>query len=432
MKKGNLLLIIIILIIMAIVGVSISIIITNRNKRPQVVPPTIEENENAKLKNVMDREEYYAIENCVNKFYKYYASIYEDKNPKQENLEKTYNLLDEKYILFKNITIDNLATVLPEMKESVVATIYNMYASKQNEEIWVYLVEGILRKEVSKELSDFQLMVQIDSKTGTFSILLEDYIKEKHAEAGLSTKIQLEYANAIILNPNNQYVLEKIEDEEYALDLVERYKEEALYNPKLAYEHLDDEYKLKRFDRIQNFEKYVQEKEDLISNIKIEKYLISDEEKYTQYVCVDKNGYYYIIRENGIKKYTMILDPYTIDLPEFLEKYNKANTVEKVGYNIQKCLEAITNEDYLYVYDKLDFEFKAVNYPTLESFEKEMKTKLFRRNIVTEVSSLNEGSTYVYKLTIQNAEDSTKEQEITVIMQLKEGTDFVMSFSFVD
>lgn len=427
MKKGNLLLLIITLLTIAIV-VTFTIIIVKRNNIVEEEPPEVVISDN-KMVSVTNRNEYYAIENCINKFYKYYASIYADKNPQEANIQKTYNLLDQKYINFKNITLDNMATVLKEQKDAVV-TIYNIYSNKQNDEISLYLAEGILREEASGNLSNFKIMVQIDTKNGTFSILLNDYIESNFPDAGLSSKIEFETINSITPNKNNQLVAEEISDETYIIDLIERYKEETLYNTKLSYEHINEEYKNARYTSFDKFQEYVKNNKKAISNIEIEKYLVSEEDGYTQYVCLDKKGYYYIIRETEIFKYTIILDAYSIDLPEFIEKYNKANTVEKVGYNIQKCLEAINNKDYEYVYNKLDFEFKAVNYPIIENFEKEIKSKLFERNEVKKVKSYNEGSTYAYKMTITDVNNNEKEQDITVIMQLKEGTDFVMSFSF--
>lgn len=427
MKKGNLLLLIMTLITIAIVITSVLII--SRRNNITIENPPVEVNKETKLSSVIEKDEYYIIENCVDKFYKYYASIYADKNPQESNLLKTYNLLDEKYINFKNITLENMTTLLPKQNE-VVVNIYNMYSIEQNNGIILYIADGILRDKESNNLSNFKIMVQIDTENGTFSILLEDYIEANFPDAGLSTNISFEFINSITPNKNNQYAVEETPEETHVINLIERYKEETLYNTKLSYDHIDEEYRNAKFSSFDKFEEYVNNNTKVISNIEIEKYLVSEEEGYTQYVCLDKKGYYYIIRETEIFKYTIILDAYTIDLPEFIEKYNKANTVEKVGYNIQKCLEAINNKDYEYVYNKLDFEFKAVNYPIIENFEKEIKAKLFNRNEVKTVSSNNEGSTYVYKLTISNVEDSTKEQNMTVIMQLKEGTDFVMSFSF--
>ena len=128
--------------------------------------------------------------------------------------------------------------------------------------------------------------------------------------------------------------------------------------------------------------------------------------------------------------YSVILDTYTIDLPQFLEKYNSANTVQRVGYNIQKCLDAINDADYTYVYNKLDSQFKNNSYPTEKDFTNSIKSKLFETNKVSSVSSSNEGNIYVYKMVIEDKNDQTKKQNLTVIMKLLEGTDFTMSFSF--
>lgn len=422
MKKGTLLLIITILIIFIICfGIVIKL-----NKQENITPIG-ETNVGEPLKKVTDRNNFYMVENSVKKFYKYYALMYE--NIDEENIEVVYNLLDEKYINFKGITIENIKTIMPDIRSSVV-NITNMYVSKQSETIVVYIVEGILREEISKNLSDFKIMVQIDSKNGTFSILLQDYIQEKHKDFAVGNIFRIEKLNNINVNRYNLYVLEDISDETYAIDLIDRYKEEILYNTELAYNNLDIEYRNAKFGTLGNFKEYVLNNKEKINNVKLEKYQITQQDNYTQYICVDQNGSYYIFRTTGIMKYILLLDNYTIDLPEFIEKYNKANTIKKAGYNIQKCIDAINNKDYAYVYNKLDFEFKAINYVTVENFEKDIKTKLFNRNKVKEVSGSNEGSTYIYKLTIVDVENNENEQAMTVIMQLKEGTDFVMSFSF--
>ena len=70
--------------------------------------------------------------------------------------------------------------------------------------------------------------------------------------------------------------------------------------------------------------------------------------------------------EEEVGKYSVVLDTYTIDLPEFIEKYNSANEKTKVGLNIQKVFDAINNEDYEYVYNKLDNTFKQTNFKTVQ------------------------------------------------------------------
>lgn len=400
------------------------------NKQPEDLAQ-IDNKIKVSIVEVTDRNNYYMVKNCANKFYQYYALLYE--NIDEDNAVKLYNLLDDKYIEYKGITTENIEEVLPEMKYSVV-NIYNMYVGEPNENTFIYIVDGILREEVSKELSNFQIMLQIDKQNKTFSVLLQDYIQEKHKEDIDTQKMLIiESLNNITKNRYNTYVYEEISDQTYLIDLLNNYKEEALYNLELAYEHLDTEYRSAKFETLENFKAYVEENEKRISNAKLDKYKTTQEDGYKQHICIDKDGYYYIFRETGLIEYTLILDTYTIDLPEFLQKYNSANTIKRAGYNIQRCLDALNYKDYEYVYNKLDFEFKAINYPTLENFEKTIKNKLFNFNEVKSVSNnYYEGSTHIYKLVITDKNNTNKEVKMTYIVQLKEGTDFVMSFSFED
>lgn len=422
MKRGYLLLIIILLIII-IFGIWLYI------RKPDTEVPVIEpEIIEMTIENVTDRNNYYMVENCVKKFYKYCSSIYENKNPEEEDVIKTYNLLDKQYIDFKNINKENLHTVLVAMNDSVV-NIYDMYVSKQNEEISAYIVKGDLRDITNNKLSDFQIMIKIDFKNKTFSVLLQDYMQAKYKNLDIGSKIAVDLSN-IEKNKNNTYVLEEISDKTYMLDLFNRYKEEVIYNVELAYEHLNKEYSSIKFGTLENFKEYAKDNIDKHTNMQLEKYKVSQEDGYKQYIGVDKNEYYYIFQETGLMKYTLVLDSYTINLPEFLRKYNAAGTVDKVGYNIQKILEAINYKDYEYVYNKLDLEFMANNYVTIEQLKRDIEENLFEKNKVKDVSSYTEGMTYIFKLVITDINDNKKEQPMTVVMKLKEGTDFVMAFSF--
>ena len=53
-----------------------------------------------------------------------------------------------------------------------------------------------------------------------------------------------------------------------------------------------------------------------------------------------------------------------------------------------------------------------------------ISTRGFSQEIPSEISSI-----YKYDVTIKNRLDNSQEFDFSIIMQLKEGTDFVMSFS---
>ena len=168
---------------------------------------------------------------------------------------------------------------------------------------------------------------------------------------------------------------------------------------------------------------------DRISTISITKYQVNEYNDYTQYVCLDKENGYYIFRDFNNGESEIILDTYTIDLPEFLEKYNKAEDEQKVGYNIEKFVSAINEEDYKYAYNVLDESFKQKNMPSQADFEKFVKDNLYANNTVEHNDVEKQGNLFVYTITLKNANTESEQKELTVIMKLEEETDFVMSFS---
>ena len=167
------------------------------------------------------------------------------------------------------------------------------------------------------------------------------------------------------------------------------------------------------------------------SSIKVSKYDVNKEDDYTQYVCIDSFENNYIFKATSAMKYTVILDTYTIDIPEFTEKYAKANTQEKVILNLNKFMLSLNNKDYKYAYSILANSFKQANFPSLEEFENYAKQTFFDHNAFEYVSYDSNGDTYyTYAVTIS---DSTGQSIDTVtktfIIQLNEGTDFVLSFN---
>ena len=90
----------------------------------------------------------------------------------------------------------------------------------------------------------------------------------------------------------------------------------------------------------------------------------------------------------------------------------------------------INAKDYKAAYSVLNDEFKNNYFKTEKDFENYMKQKVFLYNDVEYVKYQDEiSSIYKYDVTIKNRLDNSQEFDFSIIMQLKEGTDFVMSFS---
>ncbi len=444
-KKSIILLSIIILLIIMLILIVLLILMNNKNSQKEikedegVVITPLEES----LQKVTQRNEFYTIKGCVEKFYKFYESIFnlEDevyimdeeaeasiKQQKKLAIESVYNMLDQEYITFNNITKDNLENKIDKI-EKIDVNVEDIYVSEKTNNVNLYIAQGTIREIKTAKLYNFKIMLKVDALNKTFTLYLQDYIDDKYPNFKIGDTLNETVPEKIETNTSNTYEFKIISDETYIVDLFEKYREEVIYNQKEAFENLDEEYRTKRFGTLENFQTFAKNniKKHVIMSAK--KYQKTVTDNYTQYVCMDQNDNYYIFRENSVMDYTLILDTYTIDLPEFVEKYNAATEDQKILINIQKCLEAINNQDYAYMYNKLDETYKNNYFKTLSDFEKYVKENFFTENKFSASNGQKQGEIYTYDITITDGSDNgLNEITKTFVMKLKEGTDFVMSF----
>ena len=130
-------------------------------------------------------------------------------------------------------------------------------------------------------------------------------------------------------------------------------------------------------------------------------------------------------------KYTLILDTYTIDIPEFVERYNKSNPQEKVVLNINKFMLSLNDGDYKYAYSILAESFKEKNFKTLEDFEIYAKSNFFEKNVFSYEKFGNEGDTYyTYEIRITDKQNNSSNPKTkTFIILLEDKTNFKISFN---
>ncbi len=215
-------------------------------------------------------------------------------------------------------------------------------------------------------------------------------------------------------------------------DLVQRYinyyKDLALYSPEDAYEIIDKEYANIRFGNIDNFKKYINENKEKIKNIKIEKYQYNEFDGTFQYVCLDNDKKYYIINEKSLLNFSILLDEYTTDIPQFIEKYNNSEIQKKVALNINRFISGINDKNYNYSYSILADSFKQNKFPNINIFEKYITENFFEENKLEFISFLQQGSNYVYNVKLKSKNDNIS-KDLTFVMKLGDETKFEMSFS---
>ena len=227
MKSKKFILILIVLLILLLIAMVILLKCFKVREEKYMADPPIEVPQReieTNLSKVTNVSNYYAVKSCVDKFYNYYAMSFED-NSYSENL---YNILDTEYMTFKNITKDNILKQLPKINNSVI-DIENMYVSEQQNDMYIYIVDGALREKATSQITNFRIMINIDSSNRTFSVLLDDYIKSKYPKLNLNDKLTVNVSSIPIKGTDNLYEFNNISESTYVSDLFSKYKEEILF-----------------------------------------------------------------------------------------------------------------------------------------------------------------------------------------------------------
>lgn len=414
-KKVIIILILIFIVLAAIIY--IKIINIKKGNKEEVIA-----DEQPIIENIEPEEsvfEYIYSNTIIKNVLNYIAE--EEKNV--DNEEVLISLLDEEYKNKYNINKNNVIKILSDykgIKSYSSKEIYKQEINQMQNTNGIYLyVKGITRKNgIEKEI---------------YTLIKKDLLKSTYSITFLN---ETEFNNAqnskeISINPNiyNSINNEKITDYKICLTYLNDYLDTIQNNPKDGYKLLNKEYRESRFKSQENYVEYLKQISNRISSTVLKSYAIEEQDGKIQYICIDQRNNYYIFEKGKMMDYTVILDTYTQELPQFVKKYNDSNNIQKVGYNVQKCIEAINNKDYKYVYNKLDTTFKNEKYSTEDYFEKTIKNQLFDNNIIKNASASNEGNIYIYKVTIQDALNDNNKKNVTFIMQLKENIDYVISFS---
>lgn len=443
-KIKNIIIILVTILVMAIIALVIVLGIGNRNEENIPMGNEVETSKQEQtqgLTPVESREDYYIVKDNIGKYYSYYSILFNARNyyatedtqiisqAEKDNAQILYNMLDTEYITAKGITADNLKTNLTEIGQ-VTAYINNMYVIPETDNIDVYVVSGELKETVNATGTDFELIVKLDKTNKTFSVMPQEYVTELYGNIVEGQSLDITVEQSIAINANNTYTEREITEETYLKDLFAEIRTELLNDYEEAYNHLDEEYRTQKFATLEEFSNFASGKAEEYRTMALAQYQVTEEDGYTQYLLVDQNGKYYIANETAVMKYTTLLDTYTVDLPQFIERYNTSNNAERAGLNLQKVVDAMNNGDYEYIYNKLDETFRANNFPTLESFEQYIQNNLYTSANVEFSNYQNSGELHIFDATFTDKNnESSNAITKTFIVKLLEGTDFVMSFN---
>lgn len=355
---------------------------------------------------------------------------YTDGNKINESIiaKNTYSLLSKEYIKKNSITEETALDYVNKIEERLTFIPLKINVLKCSN-CTKYSIYGFAYNQKNENKGDMYFILNVDNLNATYSIEPVFNVKDISDIELNSEELTIEK------NRYNSYEEKEITEEDICEQYMIMYKELMLSNSNEAYKYLDSEYRNIKYGSFQEYQNFIIDNKDDINNLVMKAYAINEK----QYVCKDDTNNFYIFNVNNVLDYTVILDTYTVDLPEFTEKYNKASEQEKVALNINKVITALNAKDYKYIYSKLADSFKNNYFENEEALKEYLVNNLFENNDVEFEKFAKEGTLYTYRIKVTKIISEEEEERyygknapmkyINVVMQLNEGTDFAMSFS---
>ncbi len=403
--------------------------IPNKNNPEDNIDYTINPTISNKLESVTINKEYMTIETLFKSFI---------ENARTENKEYLLDVLSKDYIEKYNVTSENIIEKInikaanDFQYHKIVVT--EMMKCRLNNEYMAYIVAGKYRITDQTGTYSLKLLIIINSADKTYSIYPQQFINDNRY-ANLKTGDNFIINNyEIEKNKNNtfNYVIKQ------SLEIVEKYfkdyKELLQYYPAIAYQKLNKDYLIKRFNNNQNeFFNYLANNKSIIGTSIINNYKTEKETNYIDYLCSDQynNAYIFRITNGDLANYEVFLDDYTIR-PEYeIKRYNELDDFQKARECAKIFENMLLTRDYTAIYNILDNTFRANNFENLEKLKNYLESNIYRINAI-EITDFNMDDTeiFVYPCELQNKENSNESKNMTIVIKPGEGTTFTMSFSF--
>ena len=372
-----------------------------------------------KIEKVKDRNTFFTVVSCIDQ---YLVEVL------GQDARSIYELLATDYIINNEITIENVLEKIQNYNKPQIFSGKEMYEINYTDTLSTYYVEGTIRDDIFEEHNTketpISIAVQIDKVNRTYAILPDTILPSSNA----IPKITI---SSIEVKEGNTYYSTNVLDTQMASIYLKEYAKLLQQDIGEAYSKLQEDYRQKRFPTQKSLEDYVKVKGDYLLESQAKSVSVANTDKETIYTIRDYYGNRYIVKETAVLEYTIQLDDYTIENSDFNEKYEQANDREKSLLNIDKFFEMLNMQDYETAYALLDSNYKQNNFKTLEEFEKYIKQNLFLLNKVSYAEYNNNiVGLHVYKAIVTDAtEQSEKQVNMSIIVKLLEGTDFIMSFS---
>lgn len=450
MKKSIKTLKIAVFILIGIIIITITLIFMlrkNNGKQDDISKYNIEQlhapkdETNMTFKKVDDYSIYFSTKNILNDYISYFEKINGDveyeKGRIQLSDEEINNQRYESGIKAITQTFDDQYKEEETYNEEKIKDFVEKYKNTSGKSKYVLYVREIYKVTIESNRiavlvyskvndKDFNCMIKIDWENKIYSVFWDDYLEANNYTKDRTEEIDI---NADIEKGDfNTFMPAYLNDQDIAIRYFDDLKYKLKNNPnELYYDLLDSEYKEKRFPSTDLFVDFLTEIRTRIDKMEVNKYKYEGD----KISVVDNYENIYTFKISSVMEYKVLLDNYTVKNETLTESYNNLNEQGKVNSNIKEFFYMINMKDYNGIYNKLDNSFKSNNYQTLNDLKAFIQQNFYEYSVIEETTNaVKDNNNYIYTVSFLDGENKSAEaKEITIVMQLKENADYVMSFS---
>ena len=114
-----------------------------------------------------------------------------------------------------------------------------------------------------------------------------------------------------------------------------------------------------------------------------------------------------------------------------IKYYNNLSNEDKAVYNLSTFRQMLNNKDYSAIYNVLDSTFKNNNFSNVNNLQDYLKNHIYDLNYINIMDkNKEENGYYVFNCELQNIRNNSETRNMVIVINLTEGTNFTMSFSF--
>ncbi len=346
---------------------------------------------------------------------------------KAKGVSNISNMLGKNYKTKYSVDADYIEKTLKPYANKQY-TITSMYIVEDSAYINTYFVYG------EYEGNKFNYIVVLDRYNSTFEVYLDNYLKDNSFSADKINSMRTIHVENIEANNSNEFQYKVINENAIVNEYFNKYMQLMKKNPSEAYKLLDSGYREKRFKDENKFSEFVSNVMMSNDDRSMKSYTVENSNGFKKYLCQDAYGNYYLFKCDGVFKYTVILDTYTVEDSIIDVQYNEAKDAQKAQLSFNRFLECINNQDYESAYKFLNDEYKAKNFKSVEEFKNYVKSNwpLFVGYTGQDLKKENENYVFSGFLYDRNDEGSFNALIVQQTFILKLGSnvrDFQISFN---